>query len=381
MSRTPGTVIAVGRTPPRFRGHGIYLDGTSAAARATALSFDDATGELVLEDVGARWPYDEIRRLRDQAGGDQAVLRLADDPVRRLVLSAADDIRLVRSRARRLDRAPRVRGRGRLAAWGVAAVASVALIVLVLVPALADRLAAFLPPGGERALGEATYEQIRNALGDDMMPLEVCDAPEGRAALAALEARLTEGAGLEVPLTVHVLDHEMANAFALPGGHIVFFRGLIEEAARPEEVAAVFAHEIGHVAARDPTRIALRSAGSIGVIGLLLGDFAGGALVLVLTNQLIRADYTREAEAAADAFAHRRLLAADLPPDGVATFFERLLDETGAPEPHSFARHLSSHPAMGDRIAAARAATPEGRVFSPALDADQWAALQAICRR
>ncbi|EAR49463.1 hypothetical protein OG2516_08596, partial [Oceanicola granulosus HTCC2516] len=76
MSRTPGTVIAVGRTPPRFRGHGIYLDGTSAAARATALSFDDATGELVLEDVGARWPYDEIRRLRDQAGGDQAVLRL-----------------------------------------------------------------------------------------------------------------------------------------------------------------------------------------------------------------------------------------------------------------------------------------------------------------
>lgn len=66
----------------------------------------------------------------------------------------------------------------------------------------------------------------------------------------------------------------------MPGGLIILFRGLIDAAESSDEVAAVYAHELGHVVARDPTRIALRSAGSIGVLGLLLGDFAGGAVVL-----------------------------------------------------------------------------------------------------
>jgi len=183
---------------------------------------------------------------------------------------------------------------------------------------------------------------------------------------------------LETPLTVHVLDHPMVNAFALPGGYVVFFQGLIDEAETPEEIAAVFAHEIGHVVARDPTRIALRSAGSIGVLGLLFGDFAGGAVVLFLAEQIIRADYTQEAEAAADSFAHEALLAVDLPPSAVATLFDRLSrhyheDDAGLLE------HFNSHPAMGDRIAAARDAEPEGALFRPILTDNEWAALQRIC--
>jgi len=295
-----------------------------------------------------------------------------------VIVSRAEDARVITARARALNRVPRATGLGRIAAAAVAAVASVLLIVFLLVPALADRLAGVLPPEGERALGEATFGQIRNALAEEVgVPLRLCDAPEGRAALDRIGDRLAAEADLPVPLTVQVLDHEMINAFALPGGYVVFFDGLIQEAGRPEEVAAVFAHEMGHVAARDPTRIALRSAGSLGVLGLLFGDFAGGALVLLLTNQLIAADYTREAEAAADAYAHDLLLAAGLPPDAIATLFERLAAEEG--EPSDFEQHFLSHPAMGDRIAAARAATPGGAVFEPLLTGEEWAALQAIC--
>jgi len=204
----------------------------------------------------------------------------------------------------------------------------------------------------------------------------ICDDPDGMAALAEIQTRLTDEMILAGPLTVHVLDHPMVNAFALPGGYVVFFRGLIDEAARPEEVAAVFAHEIGHVQARDPTRIALRSAGSIGVLGLLFGDFAGGALVLFLAEQIIRADYTQGAEAAADTFAYTALLDADLPPSAIGTFFERLAQGN---EDAGILQHLQSHPALGDRIAAARAAEPEGAKFRPLLDDAEWLALRAIC--
>lgn len=58
---------------------------------------------------------------------------------------------------------------------------------------------------------------------------------------------------------------------------------------------------------------ALRSAGSIGVLGLLFGDYASGTLVLFLAEPIIQADYTQVAEAAADTFAYATLLDADLP--------------------------------------------------------------------
>ncbi|ROU02678.1 M48 family metallopeptidase [Histidinibacterium lentulum] len=372
------TRINVGAAPSVFRATAVWLDGESAALRPVELRLDDEGRALVIGATGVRWAYDRLRALPDLAGGDQMVLRSADDPVARVIVSRAEDARVIATRATALARVPRATGLGRISAAAVAAVVSVLLIVFLLVPALADRLAGFLPPEGERALGEATFGQIRTALADEMgMPLALCDAPEGRAALDRIGARLTAVADLPVPLTLEVLDDDMVNAFALPGGYVVFFDGLIREAARPEEVAAVFAHEMGHVAARDPTRIALRSAGSLGVLGLLFGDFAGGALVLLLTNQLIAADYTREAEAAADAYAHDLLLRADLPPDAIATLFERLAAEEG--EPSDFEQHFLSHPAIGDRIAAARAAMPDDAAFEPLLTDEEWAALQGIC--
>lgn len=373
---TERTIIAVGAAAPEHvQGQGVFLDGDRATPRDIVFTYDDAQRALVWG--GHVWPYGDIRRIRDQAGADQMVLRLVGDPTQRLILTTPEDHMLIRSRARRIDKYVSHVKRSRLVAWAFAAVASVALIIFVLVPVMADQLAEYLPPEGEKALGDATFEQIRTALDETGFGgLQTCDNPDGLAALQKIETRLTDEMDLVTPLTVHVLDHPMVNAFALPGGYVVFFRGLIEEAGRPEEVAAVFAHEIGHVEARDPTRIALRSAGSIGVLGLLFGDFAGGALVLFLAEQIIRADYTREAEAAADTFAYDALLASNLPPSAIATFFERLtVDGSDA----GILEHLQSHPSLGDRIQAARDAEPEGITFDPVLSDEEWVALQKIC--
>ncbi len=366
--------------PPHLRGTGIFFDGDLARKQPVIIRYDDSRAVLTIDAEGGsiEWPYDEIRSLRDQAGDDLMVLRLASDPTARLVLARDEDHILIRARAKALHRSASHVAKGRIIAWAGAAVACVALIIFVLVPVMADQLANYLPPRGEKALGDATFEQIRAALDETgFAALPICENPEGRAALQKIENRLTSEMDLATPLTVHVLDHPMVNAFALPGGYVVFFNGLIDAAERPEEVAAVFAHEIGHVQARDPTRIALRSAGSIGVLGLLFGDFAGGALVLFLTEQIIRADYTQDAEAAADAFAHAALLDADLPPSAIGTFFERLASMSG--EDAGILEHFMSHPAMGDRIEAARNAEPEGTVFQPLLTEAEWQALRTIC--
>lgn len=350
----------------------LHLDGISGSPRQVTLRLDRDKGRLTAE--GVDWPLDQIREVPDQAGGDLLVLQCTHSPVERLILNGRAALAILPQPHKRIP-AP---NRARLFGWACAAVASVALIIFVLVPTMADQLADYIPPEGERALGEVTLDQIRNALDDSQTgALAFCRNPAGLAALDTMETRLTAALDLDLPLSVHVLDHEMVNAFALPGGYVVFFRGLLEAAGTPEEIAAVFAHEIGHVVSRDPTRNALRSAGSIGVLGLVLGDFAGGALVLFLTERLIEAQYSRKAEAEADVFAHDLLLRAGVAPSALAEMFERFRAMGG--EPTGIVAHFLSHPQLGDRVSAARAATPPGFASRAILTPADWEALQSIC--
>jgi len=379
------TRITVGPEPAHASGKADYFDGETAAVQRVTVALDK-TGALpgfILFAGGlplARWPFDQIVEIPDQARGDEVIVGLRNDPLRRLVIHDVYLRLALETHCPNRKKRPAAKGKSRLLGWAAAAIAAVGVIIFVMVPFMADRLATFLPPKGEQALGDATFEQIRSALGEnDLIPLRICEAPAGVAALNRIKARLSDGLDLPYPIQVSVVNHPMVNAFALPGGRVVFFRGLIDQAESADEVAAVFAHEIGHVLHRDPTRIALRSAGTIGVLGMVLGDFAGGFLVLFLTDRLIQADYSRVAEADADSFAHETLASNGIPPSALAALFERLKARNGAHQ--GIAAHFSSHPELGDRIAAARAADIAlTGAIRPVLSDLDWQALRKICQ-
>lgn len=354
-----------------------YVRGERAVLIRVGLALTDTGLELHLPDGTTEyWPWNEVRALRDQADRSGLVLFRAGAALARLTLVDAKLADQIRTRAPALSRRDRPVGWGKLIGWSAGAIASVAAIIFVLVPLMAAQLAAILPPAGEKALGDATLAQIRKVLGESELGLETCSGAGGVAALDALHQRLLPTDALPYSVDIHVFDHEMVNAFALPGGHVILFRGLIEAAESPDEVAAVLAHEIGHVVGRDPTRDALRSAGSIGVLGLLFGDFAGGTVVLFMANQLINASYSQAAETAADDYAHKVLKRAGISPNALGTFFQRLKDEYGDEE--GLMAHLSSHPQLAERIdAAARAA--DDSAFAPAMSRAEWGALRRIC--
>lgn len=371
MSDTAGNTLTT---------YGDYLDGVRARIQRVAVTVHPDRVRIRLPNGRAvDWMAVELRAVPDQADTDGIVLSKAGDPLARLAIADETIARALRANAPQLSRRPPVENKGRIAAWGLGAVTSVALIIFVLVPIMANQLAVLLPPEGEKALGDATFDQIRTALGDgDLISVEPCEAPAGLAALDTMIARLDAEDDLPYPLQVTVLDHPLVNAFALPGGRVVLFRGLIEEASGPDEVAAVLAHEIGHVVNRDPTRDALRLAGSIGVLGLLFGDFAGGTVVLLLTNQLINAQYSQAAEVGADEYAHALLTEAGLPASALGTFFERIREEFGDAE--GVYAHFSSHPQMTARIEAALAAEAERDVeTTPSLTRREWRALGRVC--
>lgn len=350
----------------------VWFDGQSA--RRQAVEVEVAPDGRALRFGREIWPLERLRRIEGEGlvlalmdeGGDE----LPHDPAR-LVLAEGALAGWVRANAPALSRRDVRRGTGRkIAVRVVLAVAALAAILFVFLPRISDVLAEQLPPEQEVAFGKAVVAQIEGLLGGEE-PL-ACDGARGLAALEKMERRLTDGQGLAYDIELSVLDHDMLNAFAAPGGQIVIIRGLLDEAESAEEVAGVLAHEIGHVEARDPVRLAFRAAGSAGILALVFGDVTGGTVIGVLGDHILSASYTREAEAAADAFAFDLLARTGIGTGGLVVFFDRI-EAMGGDVPEI----LSTHPASGSRAEAARGAG--GAAGRPVLDEAEWLSLKRIC--
>ncbi len=360
--------------------YGEYLDGIRPALQRVSMRLqgDGRFGELELRNsqTGAveMWRLSKMRVVPDQAVQDGLVLARADGDPARLIIRDRDAALSI------LSASPGIRSLGRtpgawprIVALGAVALAAIVAILFLLIPHMADRGAELVPPEVEMSLGESGFNQTMAMLG-----ARECQSPEGDLALQRMTQQLSVGLDLPYPLNVQVVDHPMVNAFAFSGGHIAMFRGLIDMAETPDEVAAVLAHEIGHVANRDSTRSTLRIVASFGIGGLIFGDVLGSSGAAGLTQRYLRSSYSREAEMAADAFAHRQMDRAGLPVAAMADMFDRMNQMQGGADAGVF-QHFSSHPELMTRVELARAAGQGASGSGSALSPQDWQALQGIC--
>jgi predicted Zn-dependent protease len=239
----------------------------------------------------------------------------------------------------------------RSARWNRVALVVAALVLALLVygvwwiPARGvPRAVDALPPSVDRQLGDAAIEQLtRDA--------RVVHAPPLDAALGEIVERLAEHAAVPgFTYRFRVIERDEVNAFALPGGQIVIFTGLLRRANGPEQVAGVLAHEIAHVTFRHGLRGLARSAGIWVGVQLLLGDTSGlAALVTAGAAQAMISGYSRKQEREADEEGARMMAAAGLDPHALPQFFA-VLQHEGREIPGALS-WLASHPATTDRIA------------------------------
>jgi len=162
-----------------------------------------------------------------------------------------------------------------------------------------------------------------------------------------------------VKYSFKVVDTDQVNAFALPGGWLYINRGLITTAENEAELAGVIGHEIGHVVGKHGARQITKQYGLIAIVGLTAGGknssltrkIAGG--VATIGAGLILLRYGRDAEREADFFAVEETHAAGINPEGMATFFEKLMakQKSKGESKQLWTRGwFSTHPACGDRI-------------------------------
>ncbi|OIO34239.1 MAG: hypothetical protein AUJ70_01520 [Candidatus Omnitrophica bacterium CG1_02_40_15] len=155
----------------------------------------------------------------------------------------------------------------------------------------------------------------------------------------------------EVKYTFRVIDKEDINAFALPGGYVFVFKGLVDKVSKDDELAAVIAHEIAHVVARHSVK---RLQGSVGydILRILMVVTGAGRQdaghIDSAFGQLIMS-YSREDEALADKLAIKYLKEAGYDPWAVVSLLKKLqeADKILPIRPYTSYR---SHPYVADRI-------------------------------
>lgn len=176
---------------------------------------------------------------------------------------------------------------------------------------------------------------------------------------------------------LHVIDDmKTVNAFATPGGYIYVYSGLLAEAGNEAELAGVLAHESGHVVARHIARQMVDTYGLEAVLSLALGknpsllqQIAGGVAAkgTMLANS--RADETE-----ADEYGARYSSRAGYDPNGLVTFFQKLLAKQGSES--RLLTILSDHPATSDRIEHIKAFIAENHLTGSDLGAERLAPIK-----
>lgn len=374
---------------------GRYADGKSAVIQEVRVQLDDDGARLV--DLAGQqlttWQYDDIRLVDSPGAGRPVRLQNLSQEMARLEITDGGALAVLRRLAPDIEKT----GMRDPAQWRRAAAWTVALGLMFGsiwwgLSRSAPLIAALTPIEVEERIGKSTIEQVTLLFGGFRGSDELtCRHRDGLRALNVLTEQLTAVDNSPYDFKIRVLDISIPNAFAAPGGYIVIFRGLIDLAESPDELAGVMAHEMGHVTHRHSMTHLIRS---IGFQALIVPLISGGAMASDMLSEMgqaaIQASYTRELEEDADRVAVALMNRAGLKAASFTDLLYRIERQFGAPLEEdetdgdgandgsfSIPDMMATHPSTPDRARMVRELAATGG--EPGLNAAQWQALRSIC--
>ncbi len=148
-----------------------------------------------------------------------------------------------------------------------------------------------------------------------------------------------------------VVKENQPNAFAIPGGYIFVFDGLLLQLRDEGELAGVLAHEVAHVERghffKDDKKIAALDIATLAAI-LLSGGNPAALTLAGAANLDIRLQFSRDNEAEADSYAMRYLGKSGYSSEGLLNFFDSLIRYERF-NPQTVPAYASTHPGLEER--------------------------------
>lgn len=239
----------------------------------------------------------------------------------------------------------------------VSAAVFTAMLGCTTVPETGRRQLMIISPQEETQMGLAAFQDVKTKE-------QISNNPKYNAQVQRVGQRIAASVGRELPNAQWefvVFESDQINAFALPGGKVSVYTGLLKIVQSDDELAIVMGHEIAHVTSRhgaERTSQQLIAAGGTALAAayletrhemdptkrnLIVAGLGAGATYGVLMP------YSRLQESEADSIGLRFAAGAGYDPRAAVTFWKRMSAATGKQgKPPVF---LSDHPSDESRIA------------------------------
>lgn len=229
------------------------------------------------------------------------------------------------------------------------------------VPETGRKSLVIVPPEQEATLGAQAFQEVR-------AQEKISNDPAALARVTRVGRRIATAVGNDLPgaqWEFVVFESPEVNAFALPGGKVGVYTGLLNLAASDDELATVMGHEIAHVTARHGAE---RMTWEQGL--QMLGGVAGAATESKLspqTSNLLKLVYgagtqlavtlphSRLQESEADKIGLHYAAKAGYDPRAALSFWAKMNQQANSPNGPTF---LRTHPTSEDRIAKIEAEMP-----------------------
>ncbi len=200
-------------------------------------------------------------------------------------------------------------------------------------------------------LGRQITEEI--LMNPEEFPvLSEAQYPEAYQHIRRMRDEILEKGGLryadDFDWDIYIIDQEVLNAFALPGGNTFYYTGLIKFLDDEASLMGVMAHEFAHCDRRHSTERLTKIYGFQVLLALLLGNDPSLAAQIAadLALGMTALSFSRTDEYEADRYAVEYMHNTNIDSRGVAYFFEKLELEEGA----DWLIYFSTHPHPNDRI-------------------------------
>ncbi|HEX8462034.1 MAG TPA: M48 family metallopeptidase, partial [Segetibacter sp.] len=224
------------------------------------------------------------------------------------------------------------------------------LIVLVLAVALYFVTVNLIPVIGMKVIG--VEQEIK--MGDKLKDVTLTESSVFSKDIDVANSQLLQQFAGKLalsdtyPIRVTLVNSDIVNAYALPGGNIIVYKGILQKIQSPEELTALLAHESSHINQRHTLRSLLRSTANAILISIVFGDATGISGALASNAETLNGlRYSRSLEAEADEKGMDLMLANRVNANGMKQLMQMLQKQDKLPGSLAF---LSTHPLTQERI-------------------------------
>lgn len=331
----------------------IFYDGQTSLSQRVTLSIDGNHLQIAGHSQHQRYPLNTLR-LSPPLGTMKRVLQCPDG-----CRCELDNCELCEVLEKTL-RSNRVLGiihrwENSIKLAGIAlllATLTVWLFISYSIPLLAKQATALIPTTIEVRTGEETLALLDHGL---FHPSKT--TIERQQQLTASFDKVLNKLGNERPYQLLFRSSPAlgANAFALPGGTVIFTDDLVELAQSDQELIAIMAHEIGHIKGRHALRMVMQNTSAGFLVAALTGDLMSTtSLSAALPSVFVEAKFSRDMEREADRYAVHYLTEQQIPLHYFADILNRLQSHH-MPGSHSdrlrnWTHYIESHPTTDERV-------------------------------